>query len=96
MATYSVNQAHMQGVIEQMVAVHGRLNDTLDNLTTTAQRSLAGWTSQAQEHYTSHHQQWTASAGNMNGHLARAHQSLGTISEGYRNAEVQGSQMWNQ
>jgi WXG100 family type VII secretion target len=96
MATYTVSHAQMQDVIDRMGVVNGNINDLIDHLNTSTAGSLSEWTSDARDHYNASRAAWNNAAAQMNEHLARAQASLGSISEGYRAAEVQGSNMWQE
>jgi WXG100 family type VII secretion target len=94
MATYTVNHEVVAGVIENMAAVNGHVNELIANLNGSTERSLGEWTSTAREAYNKNRGQWNAAAAQMNDHLARAQGALGSIRENYLSAERQGSAMW--
>lgn len=94
MTTYTVNMALVSTIAEEMGATAGVIRSMLEELDSSSRLSLANWTSDARDSYNHAKAVWDQKAADMAVQAAKAQNALGEINGTYRNAEVQGVNLW--
>jgi WXG100 family type VII secretion target len=90
--TYSVSMQSMDNAIEQAGQIGSNIQNLLQELETSCQRTLATWTGAAQSQYAIDKQRWDAAAANMPAAINSAQTTLTNILSTYGSAEQSATQ----
>lgn len=90
---FDFNVADM--TLDEMHAVNARVKNSLAEMESQVEKSLADWTGVAQQAYYAAKAEWNQQAQQMPVYLESGRQTLLSISDGYGSAEKRAQQIWS-
>ncbi|MFF8880689.1 hypothetical protein [Streptomyces flaveolus] len=95
MATYTVNWAALNEVLEQLTVVQNEINTMNSEFNTQNTSALNEWQSSVKEAFDAHKTEWNRATANMESLAKQAQTAAEQCREEYQNAVRYGMQLWS-
>ena len=95
MANYSINPAAARDIVQELVTVTGKLNNSLSTLQAAVQRFIAANNGQAPDAYSGAQSLWNRGQQDMNRALVVGQQRLSDITDNYVNGDNKGAAVFS-